>query len=365
MHAPLAMSYRTEQVSLNALQIGEWRELAARAIEPNVFYEPAFALAAAKVFGRGACAIAVRKTSGQLAGIFPMYRGPFRIFSGYVHPYAPLGVPLVNRDDTDGVIGAWFDHLGQTHRTILMPMLADGPFNDALARVCAARTYRTHDFGTYDRALLKPGADRSGYLDPTAASKGRKGLLRRRRRLAEQGELGHRTITEKDIAQFTDIFLQLEAAGWKGRAGTAAGRDAAISAFFRDALAALGAEGKAQGELLSLDGKPVAAVAILRSGANAWAWKIAYDETLAQYSPGVQVMLDATQSLLDETAFERADSCTAPGAHMIDHLWHERLAVRDRMIRVRPGGSLKAEPTFLLENARRSIRALAKAVLRR
>ena len=29
----------------------EWRELAARALEPNVFYEPAFALAAAPVFG--------------------------------------------------------------------------------------------------------------------------------------------------------------------------------------------------------------------------------------------------------------------------------------------------------------------------
>src|SRR4051812_44173472 len=30
---------------------GEWRDLAGRALEPNVFYDPAFALPAARVFG--------------------------------------------------------------------------------------------------------------------------------------------------------------------------------------------------------------------------------------------------------------------------------------------------------------------------
>src|SRR5215470_17345651 len=39
--------------------VDEWRELAAHALEPNVFYEPAFARHAAPVFGRDAGAVLV------------------------------------------------------------------------------------------------------------------------------------------------------------------------------------------------------------------------------------------------------------------------------------------------------------------
>ena len=38
---------------------GDWRELGQRALEPNVFYEPAFALAAAPVFGADVGAVLV------------------------------------------------------------------------------------------------------------------------------------------------------------------------------------------------------------------------------------------------------------------------------------------------------------------
>ena len=49
MHAPLSPAFRSEWCSIAALEsiAEEWRELAARSLEPNVFYEPAFALAAA------------------------------------------------------------------------------------------------------------------------------------------------------------------------------------------------------------------------------------------------------------------------------------------------------------------------------
>ena len=52
---------------------GEWRELAANVLEPNAFYEPAFALAAAPVFGRGAGAVLVWSASAprRLLGFFP------------------------------------------------------------------------------------------------------------------------------------------------------------------------------------------------------------------------------------------------------------------------------------------------------
>src|SRR5580692_5671693 len=51
----------------------EWRDLAARALEPNVFYEPAFALPAARVFGRDAGALLVWSGTSprKLLGFFP------------------------------------------------------------------------------------------------------------------------------------------------------------------------------------------------------------------------------------------------------------------------------------------------------
>ena len=73
MHAPLRPSFQVEWRRLAALEpiASEWRALAARAIEPNVFYEPAFALAAAPVFGADAGAVLVRTAGGRLAGLFP------------------------------------------------------------------------------------------------------------------------------------------------------------------------------------------------------------------------------------------------------------------------------------------------------
>ena len=71
-----------------------WRELAARALEPNVFYEPAFALPAANVFGRDAGALLVWSGTSprKLLGFFPARIEPRRyglklpVLAGWTHP---------------------------------------------------------------------------------------------------------------------------------------------------------------------------------------------------------------------------------------------------------------------------------------
>ena len=52
MHGTLEASFRVEWRPLAALGpiTPQWRDLASRVLEPNVFYEPAFALAAALIF---------------------------------------------------------------------------------------------------------------------------------------------------------------------------------------------------------------------------------------------------------------------------------------------------------------------------
>src|SRR5437868_6500935 len=118
MHAPLDLALRTEWRPLAGLEAiaTEWRSLAERAIEPNVFYEPAFALAAAPALGVDAGALLVWSASGPLTGFFPgrierRYGAFGRVLVGWIHPYAPLGLPLVDRDAADKAIAAWLDHL--------------------------------------------------------------------------------------------------------------------------------------------------------------------------------------------------------------------------------------------------------------
>src|SRR3954452_11476622 len=110
MHAPLSPAFRSEWCSVAALEsiADEWAALAARALEPNVFYEPVFALAAAPVFGADAGAVLVRTATGRLAGLFPArierWRPLAPVLVGWTHPYAPLGTPLIDRDEPEAVI---------------------------------------------------------------------------------------------------------------------------------------------------------------------------------------------------------------------------------------------------------------------
>ena len=95
--------------------VPEWRKLAACALEPNVFYEPAFALAAAPAFAPDAGALLVWSATSprRLLGFFParveMRRYGFNLplLIGLTHPYGPLGVPLVEREAAEPVIAAW------------------------------------------------------------------------------------------------------------------------------------------------------------------------------------------------------------------------------------------------------------------
>src|SRR5205823_5877592 len=127
------------------------------------------------------------------------------------------------------------------------------------------------------------------------------------KRLAEGGVvIASSTGEPAAIAHALDDFLTLEASGWKGRAGSAARASAEIHQFMKSAVNGLAVEGKATIDRLFVDTRAIAAIVRLRSGAMAWCWKIAYDENFARASPGVQVLLDATEAVLADPAIARA-----------------------------------------------------------
>lgn len=346
---------------------GEWRDLVTRALEPNVFYDPDFALAAARVFGADVGAVLVwSKSSPRLIGLFPARierrYGVIATLTGWTHPYAPFGVPLVDRDEAEAATAAFLDHVEAERgfpKLMMLPLIArDGAFAAALARVLAKRGGVSVSFDEHARALLAP-CNRSTYLDHIA-HKRLKELRRQRRRLKDSGALVHMVASGPAAAVALTDFMALEAAGWKGRAGGAARANAATETFMREAVTALAAKGDARIDRLIHNGHPIAASITLRSGNGAWFWKIAYDEAFARSSPGVQLTLDLTRDLLADAALAQTDSCATAGHPMINHLWKERLTLCDLLIA--PGAASMTQFRFAqpLETLRRALISSAK-----
>ena len=73
----------------------------------------------------------------------------------------------------------------------------------------------------------------------------RKEIGRLSARLREQGQVATtRARSDEEAALYCEEFLALEAAGWKGRAGSALASCPAKAAFFRDAIAGAQAAGR-------------------------------------------------------------------------------------------------------------------------
>ncbi len=133
--------------------------------------------------------------------------------------------------------------------------------------------------------------------------------------------------------------MGLEAAGWKGKRGTALISTAATRDFAREGGWPLASEaGAARIDSIDLGGHPIAMVVSFASGATAWTWKIAYDETFARFSPGAQLMLETAKAIFTDPTLSRVDSCATADHPMIDHLWPGRLVIGTLVIGP-PGGS--------------------------
>jgi len=358
--------------SLSA-EIKSWSALAACALEPNVFLEPGFALAAEPVLGPGVRAGLVwsRSSPPELIGLFPVriethrYGLPVPVLCSWTHPFAPFGTPLVHRDAAELAISAWLDHIaGDASLPALLLMQYvrnDGAFGALLDAVLALRGCMTQDYDRHQRALLAPEGDRSGYLGHALAHKRRKELSRQWRRLHDTGPV---TLDRAapDIAVALDDFLRLEASGWKGRAGTAVSNDPGLRQFMTSAVGALAGQGQAAIHRLCIDGKAIAACITLRSGHSAWCWKIAYDEEYARFSPGAQLLVRVTDDLLSDATIASADSLATPEHPLVDHIWRERCTMSDRLIAVRADSFVPFSVVSRLETMRRIGRAAGRTL---
>ncbi|MCB1494670.1 MAG: GNAT family N-acetyltransferase [Bauldia sp.] len=324
-------------------RIAAWRDLAGRSADANVFFHPGILLPAIDHLDPAIALATVSDGRGRLIALAPVHHERLGKISPalwvWVHDYAPLGTPLIDGQALAAAADGLIRRLGSG--SLVIPDLATR--SDTAAALCEAAERAGRPWtiiGEQPRAVLDQtpaGAD----VRATLPARRRKELARQMRRLAEIGGLTVETALEPDHvrARFEE-FLILEAAGWKGEEGTALAAQAATAAFSREIVFNRSERGTTRIVSIRLGDHPVAIVVCFVAGSTAYAWKTAYDEHFARFSPGVQVMLEAADSLLADPAIARIDSCAAPNNAMINQIWQDRMEVGALVIGPVGGGAL-------------------------
>jgi|SRR5579863_353072 len=343
-----------------------WRELCGRALEANPFAEPAFLLNAARRLGEAPrlefLFLWPDERRNRLVGLIAL-----------APPRLPYGVALIWQSeqaalpglvlDREAAIAVWTSALAWLKRErrgmagLLAPTLGVGGATFQSLEESAQREGLAFLKSNPRRRAMLASA-RSGGFEGSLPAKRLKEWRRLRRRLEERGAL--RFLSARDSEAF-EKFLALEAKGWKGRRGAPLAADSGRAAFARATASAMASEGKLRVDRLELGGATIAAGVILTAGDKAFYWKTAFDEGLAEYSPGVLLTLDLSRLQERDANVSLTDSCAIEGHPMIERVWPERLAFVDGLIAIRPG----VEATLKLWLARRELARWAKESAKR
>lgn len=320
-----------------------WAELAESAAEPNPFLHPDFVrLAAEALRPRGLRILHCENAGGWTAclPVVPVLARRDVLGPGLAcwrHEHCFLGTPLVAAGAVEEGVRGLLDGV-RAQRTAgylaLDWMRAGGPVSDAVAALAPPPVGGDR----FDRAFVTRPAP--GDRAMSALSSGRaKRLRRQQRRLEEAIGAPCETVERRDTAAAVATFLELESSGWKGREGTAMASRPGHGAFLTAVCEAFARRDAVQ--LLSLEGNGrVASMQCnLRAGPGLFCMKVAYDETLAELSPGTQLEVAALELFEQDERTAWMDSCAAPDAELINRLWPERTTITTFLV---PTGAASA-----------------------
>jgi len=362
---------------LTAIAAGQWRALAERAVEPNGYYLPDWELAVnASARGRtgvaalGAWSDAALALDGtaSLIGLVPVislwraYRIPLPAFVS-ADPYGTLCTPLLDRGAADDAVTRLMQQARKAgaHALILRDVSLDGAAMNSFTELLQQAGMRPLLLQSHVRACLDATRDADELLREALGAKKLKELRRQRNRLAEHGDIHFDVArTAEDVGSAVEIFLNLEASGWKAKRGTALMQDDGDAGFVRRAAIALAGTGQCEIVSLRAGDTPVAAAVVLRHQDRAFYFKLGVDERFAKLSPGVQLTLDLTRHFCADPAIAMADSTASADHPMINPIWRGRLAIGDVLIPLRRG-----DPVVPLIHAALTLRRVVREPARR
>ena len=365
--APAARPALTPLADLPATK---WRALSERTLEPNGYYLPEWELAVqASARGRvGASALSAWNDSGNLTGLLPvisMWRAckiPLPVLVS-ADPYGTLSTPPLDHDHAEAAAAHLLDEARRAgaHALILRDMSLDGAAMMAFTGVLRRDGVTPRVLQSHVRAALDATQDAEELLREGLGPKKFKELRRQRNRLAESGEVRFEVArTPAEVMIAIEIFLKLEASGWKGKRGTALVQHAGDAAFIRRATTDLAATAQCEIVTLRAGETPVASAIVLRHLDRAFYFKLGVDERFSKFSPGVQLTLDLTRHLCADPAIVLVDSTANADHPMINPIWRGRLSIGDVLIPLR-----RDDVVATLARSALTLRKLAREPARR
>lgn len=322
-------------------------DLCRRAEAPNLHMAPA-AVAAAMSFGVAGDDIIIlaaqRQDDERLLGLWALRRTR-SLHSGFV---TVLEAPLVPRYEVSSAPALDREHAGDVAaallraiidapdlpKTVKLPLLPmQGSVFIALEAALAATGSTIAAFERWLRPMLvpAPGDDAERYLR-RAFGQGYKKRMQQHRQLEKAGALSYQRHRGDDAVTTLEDFLALEAAGWKGRSGTALASLLRDSAYIRQIVHNFAAVDGIRVDLLRLDGAPIAGGLLLDLAGQPHFLKIAYDESKSRLSPGRALAIEMLRAdftagqpfRLDSGAGDRVDPSAYP--------WGERQEMANAII---------------------------------
>jgi hypothetical protein len=352
-----------------------WEELAAAALEPNVFYEHWMLLPALETFGAGKDINVVLvlihdphnpDAPAKLGGLFPLEQIPrykklmVSVLSLWQHAHCYVCTPLVRADAARECMVEFFQWLrsGGANASLLelKCISGDGRFHKLLVDLSNELGLRSCITDIFTRGLWRERNDKNTLPESAVPGDLRRRLRRKERRLSERGRVEHLAMRpDDDIGRWIDEFLRVEASGWKGQRGSALASsegdrryftEIATSAFRRGRLLMLG---------LNFDGFPIARRCAFVAGEGSFAFKTAYDEEFADFSPGAILEMDSIRQLQTLPAVRWMDSCATPDNLLVNRLSNDRKTIQSLTVGGGALGELVVSGLPLLQWATRRI----------
>jgi CelD/BcsL family acetyltransferase involved in cellulose biosynthesis len=319
-------------------RIQAWAALEQAASEPNPFFAHWFLKPALTHLTEGRAVWLATLWSGeQLDGLMPLTirdhygRMPTPHVGNWSHYQCFMGTPLIRA----GMEATYWRALllaldnaewatGLLSLTLLEP---GGPVHKGLEQAAESLGRPCPIVHQQQRAMLRSSLSAPEYLEANVRGKKRKEWRRLENRLSEMGVVVHTNLTDESVEKWSTDFLTLEAAGWKGERGAALGNTDQTRDFFISMLGGAAQAGTLDMQSLTLDGKPVAMLVNFITSPGSWSFKIAHDESLARFSPGVMIELRNLARIQGDPKIDWMDSCAVENHPMIDSLWAERRTI--------------------------------------
>lgn len=316
--APISAGVEVQDLSDRAAFVameGEWNALVeASSLEP--FYRHEYILSFLDNFALDAPIkiVTARDASGRLVAALPLLARRGAICGiGARELTSPTNVHSLRFDfvaEGERTAEAVLEHLGGDHSWDVLK-ITDVPEGGKAWEIYRAAQAAGFPVGAWE-------SQRSPYVELPAVqgdlmrglrTKFKANLRRRRRRLAERGEISVERIAGTALSErhLRDVLL-LESRGWKGRGAAATSRHPGTEGFHSALLGAAFFRDRLSLSSLNLDGTPIAFHYGLTSHGVYSLLMTTYDESFGEYSPG---------HLLTEDVLE---DCIARGLREFDFL---------------------------------------------